>query len=173
MSWELQHFGGADFRRNPQETADFRRNPQETADFRRNPFVPFSLSLSIPPVYSERGQDSGYMRAENTKMLERRGVFRDFALPLAGVALFASQGQESENEAKSYVPHKYKTPPNPRTNPEMLPKSSKTEIQEKYEKYTKITQLRIFLVFLLYFGFGGGVGVYLGVRRGLYFVWGT
>ena len=39
FSWELQHFGGA----------DFRRKPQETADFRRNPFVPFSLSLLIPP----------------------------------------------------------------------------------------------------------------------------
>ena len=49
FSWELQHFGGADFRRKPQETADFRRKPQETADFRRNPFVPFSLSLLVPP----------------------------------------------------------------------------------------------------------------------------
>ena len=39
FSWEVQHFGGA----------DFRRKPQETADFRRNPFVPFSLSLLIPP----------------------------------------------------------------------------------------------------------------------------
>ena len=39
FSWELQHFGGA----------DFRRKPQETADFRRNPFVPFSLSLLVPP----------------------------------------------------------------------------------------------------------------------------
>ena len=45
-SWESQHFGGADFRRKPQETADFRRKPQETADFRRNLFVPFGLSLS-------------------------------------------------------------------------------------------------------------------------------
>ena len=51
FSWELQHFGGADFRRKPQETADFRRNPQETADFRRNPFVPFSLSLLVPPYW--------------------------------------------------------------------------------------------------------------------------
>ena len=51
--WELQHFGGADFRRKPQETADFRRKPQETADFRRNPFVPFSLSLLIPPYIFE------------------------------------------------------------------------------------------------------------------------
>ena len=49
LSWELQHFAGADLRRKPQETADFRRKPQETADFRRNPFVPFSLSLLIPP----------------------------------------------------------------------------------------------------------------------------
>ena len=39
FSWGLQHFGGA----------DFRRRPQETAEFRRNPFVPFSLSLLIPP----------------------------------------------------------------------------------------------------------------------------
>ena len=49
FSWELQHFGGADFRRKPQETADFRRKLQEIADFRRNRFVPFSLSLLIPP----------------------------------------------------------------------------------------------------------------------------
>ena len=51
FSWELQHFGGADFRRKPPETADFRRKPQETADFRRNPFVPFSLSLLVPPYF--------------------------------------------------------------------------------------------------------------------------
>ena len=50
FSWELQHFGGADFRRKPQETAEFRRKPQETAEFSRNPFVPLSLSLLIPPV---------------------------------------------------------------------------------------------------------------------------
>ena len=37
------------FSQKPQETADFRRKPQETADFRRNRFVPFSLSLLIPP----------------------------------------------------------------------------------------------------------------------------
>ena len=43
------HFGGADFRRKPQETAHFRRKPQKPADFRRNPFVPFSLSLLVPP----------------------------------------------------------------------------------------------------------------------------
>ena len=49
FSWELQHLGGADFRRKPQETAEFRRKPQETAEFRRNPFVPFSSSLLIPP----------------------------------------------------------------------------------------------------------------------------
>ena len=40
VSWELQHFGGA----------DFRRKPQGTADFHRNPFVPFSSSLLIPPT---------------------------------------------------------------------------------------------------------------------------
>ena len=40
FSWELQHFG---------KNADFRRKPQETADFCRNPFVPFSLSLLVPP----------------------------------------------------------------------------------------------------------------------------
>ena len=39
FSWELQHIGGA----------GNRRKPQETADFRRKPFVPFSLSLLIPP----------------------------------------------------------------------------------------------------------------------------
>ena len=39
-------------RRFSQKTADFRRKPQETADFRRNPFVPFSLSLLIPPYPS-------------------------------------------------------------------------------------------------------------------------
>ena len=39
FSWELQHFG----------SADFRRKPQEPADFCRNRFVPFSLSLLIPP----------------------------------------------------------------------------------------------------------------------------
>ena len=49
FSWKLQHFGGADFRRKLQETADFRRKPQKPADFCRNPFVPFSLSLLIPP----------------------------------------------------------------------------------------------------------------------------
>ena len=38
-------------RRFSQTTADFRRKPQETADFRRNPFVPFSLSLLIPPNF--------------------------------------------------------------------------------------------------------------------------
>ena len=43
FSWELQHFGGA----------DFRRKPQETAEFCRNPFVPFSLSLLIPPYYGK------------------------------------------------------------------------------------------------------------------------
>ena len=43
FSWELQQFGGA----------DFRRKPQETTDFRRNRFVPFSLSLLIPP-YKDR-----------------------------------------------------------------------------------------------------------------------
>ena len=32
--WELQHFGGADFRRKPQETADFRRKPQIFAETR-------------------------------------------------------------------------------------------------------------------------------------------
>ena len=36
-------------RRFSQQTADFRRKRQETADFCRNPFVPFSLSLLIPP----------------------------------------------------------------------------------------------------------------------------
>ena len=41
FSWKLQHFGGA----------DFRRKPQEPADFRRNPFVPFSLSLLVPPSF--------------------------------------------------------------------------------------------------------------------------
>ena len=46
FSWEIQHFGSADFRRKPQENADF---SQKTADFRRNRFVPFSLSLLIPP----------------------------------------------------------------------------------------------------------------------------
>ena len=55
FSWKLQHFGGADFRRKPQETADFRRKPQETAEFCRNQFVPFSLSLLIPPYYSVSG----------------------------------------------------------------------------------------------------------------------
>ena len=49
FSWEVKHFGSADFRRKPQETTDFRRKPQETADFCRNRFVPFSLSLLIPP----------------------------------------------------------------------------------------------------------------------------
>ena len=45
--WEAQIFAGN--RRKPQETADFHRKPQETAEFRRNRFVPFSLSLLIPP----------------------------------------------------------------------------------------------------------------------------
>ena len=40
-SWELQHFGGANFL-------------QKTAGNRRNPFVPFSLSL-----YSERNKGGG------------------------------------------------------------------------------------------------------------------
>ena len=34
------------------ETADFSRKPQETAEFCRKPFVPFSLSLLIPPYCS-------------------------------------------------------------------------------------------------------------------------
>ena len=46
---EASQFGGADFRRRPQEAADSCRKPQETAASRRNPFVPFSLSLLIPP----------------------------------------------------------------------------------------------------------------------------
>ena len=45
FSWELQHFGGADFRRKPQIFAENLRKPQI---FRRNRFVPFSLSLVIP-----------------------------------------------------------------------------------------------------------------------------
>ena len=40
FSWELQHFGGADFRRKPQETADFRRKPQKPQIFAENPFCP-------------------------------------------------------------------------------------------------------------------------------------
>ena len=40
--WEVQHLGGADFRRKPRESADFSRKQQESVDFRRNPFVPFS-----------------------------------------------------------------------------------------------------------------------------------
>ena len=55
FSWELQHFGGADFRRKPQETADFCRKPQETADSRRNPFVPFTFSL-VMPLYKNPGK---------------------------------------------------------------------------------------------------------------------
>ena len=39
-------------RRFSQETADFRRKLQKTADFYRNRFVPFSLSLLIPPYRS-------------------------------------------------------------------------------------------------------------------------
>ena len=38
-------------RRFSQETADFRRKPQKTADFRRNWFVPFTLSLLVPPYF--------------------------------------------------------------------------------------------------------------------------
>ena len=40
FSWVSYYFGGADFRRKPQ---------RKTADFCRNRFVPFSLSLLIPP----------------------------------------------------------------------------------------------------------------------------
>ena len=36
-------------RRFSQKTAGNRRFSQETADFRRNPFVPFSVSLLVPP----------------------------------------------------------------------------------------------------------------------------
>ena len=71
FSWKL-HFGGADFRRkpqetadfrrNPQETADFRRNPQETGDFRRNPFVPFVPFRYLPKAASIPAQQQG----ENT-----------------------------------------------------------------------------------------------------------
>ena len=46
FSWKLQHCGSAEF---SQKTAGNRRFSQETADFCRNPFVPFSLSLLIPP----------------------------------------------------------------------------------------------------------------------------
>ena len=35
FSWELQHIGGVDFRRKPQDTAEFRRKPAGTADFRK------------------------------------------------------------------------------------------------------------------------------------------
>ena len=56
FSWELQHLGGADFRRQPQIFAENRRQPQVFAENRRQPqifaetgFVPFSLSLLIPP----------------------------------------------------------------------------------------------------------------------------
>ena len=34
FSWKLQHFGGADFRRKPQETADCRRKPQNFTETR-------------------------------------------------------------------------------------------------------------------------------------------
>ena len=51
FSCELQHFGSAEFRRKPQETADFRRKPQKPAETSRNPFVPFSLPLLIPPHF--------------------------------------------------------------------------------------------------------------------------
>ena len=39
FSWELQHFGGADFRRKPQENADFRRKPQIFAETRLSHLV--------------------------------------------------------------------------------------------------------------------------------------
>ena len=39
FSWELQHFGGTDFRRKPQETADFRREPQIFAETRLSHLV--------------------------------------------------------------------------------------------------------------------------------------
>ena len=42
FSLELQHFGGADFCRQPQETPDLCRKPQETAESCRNLFVPVS-----------------------------------------------------------------------------------------------------------------------------------
>ena len=47
LSWEAQHFGGADFRRKPQETAEVGRKLRETAEFCRHPFVRFSLSLAF------------------------------------------------------------------------------------------------------------------------------
>ena len=51
---ELQHFKGA----------DFCRKPQETADSRRNPFVPFSLSLLIPPCAKESTLIRGVPKSE-------------------------------------------------------------------------------------------------------------
>ena len=67
FSWKLQHFGFADFRtkKKPQETTEFRRKPQETADFCRNPFVPFSLSLLIPPCERERDQEPKGQRKQD------------------------------------------------------------------------------------------------------------
>ena len=70
FSWELQHFGGADFRRKPQETADFRRKPQKPADFRRNPFVPFSLSLLVPPYWSSLKDEAAATEVREAGLLE-------------------------------------------------------------------------------------------------------
>ena len=52
LSEELQHFGGATFRRKPQETAEVRRKPQNLAETRLShlvcPLVPFH-TLGTPP----------------------------------------------------------------------------------------------------------------------------
>ena len=79
-----------------------------------------------------------------------------------------------------HPPYKYKTPPNPKTHPEIHPISpSKTE-----NRGTNIQNCVIFRrfclfggwAFFLHVGFGGRFGAYLGVyfwvRRGLYSVWG-
>ena len=52
FSWELQHFGGAECRRKPQETADFRREPQKNfAEARLSHIVcPFLFLPANSPV---------------------------------------------------------------------------------------------------------------------------
>ena len=101
FSWELQHFGGADFRRKPQETADFRRKPQETADFCRNPFVPFSSSLLVPPyLVSEQNMQ----QREGTKM---RGHNSEIPPVLLGIPWPALRGPLRNQFWKKRRPQPY------------------------------------------------------------------
>ena len=109
-------------------------------------------------------------------------VFGSQVLVVPQVPSFIQEAQIVPLNYHSYALHtKYKTPPNPKTHPE-IKKNPNPPPKPKYRKNMKNVRkapyFRIFFVSFLYFGFGGGFGVYFGVCFGglggvLYFVWGV